>query len=663
MDSAVSDIRILENIQKILNLSIEYSDKLEIWYKKLPRAGMDVILRTDCQAPYTQANIEVDQFKTIAREKKYGLKVVGGATFKTDESLDDYQDFPDEENDDWYLGLNWDLLKEGFTERKHQADSLEKKEKIQKILFERDKASEIYYCTFKKIVTLFHLQKLNLLKTYRNYLSEVEKASRKLYYLGYIYIDDLLDIRKKQKRIEIRVNQYQRFFRNFHINPGEDIDELYLPAFQIDINLLVDSLQNDEINDRIVDLEKEIIDNKYAILNEIRFRLFAYHHRRGSFGGDSRGITYGFRGSIPLPFPTYRKLKKKEKNLVEIGEEKRLNHQIARLMEVYYDFNYKMEDIVKLWHQKEKFEEKLRRNHGKARRDRFHSDPMHVHNLITNLYDIEFELLEAKEKLYLRFLKISSISGLPNIKDFLVKAEPEGKSLKKIRTGVRSVYMWSDSFNKTSNSKIFDFLSVKTVEKILVSFSEEIDIKKLEAFTESAKYHGVDVHLLLSTTQWIFPDRRTGFDHKIQRMRGLLGNLSGIHLDIEPHILEDWNDKKNEYLELFVNFLDYVSTRYEGHVSISIPVFFPKTFLYPIFDCVDQVYVMAYGIRSVSRMNRLIEEELEAGANKITLALRCSDFGDELEFEEFVETINDSFGIERFAIYDYKQYMDLVKKK
>jgi len=74
---------------------------------------------------------------------------------------------------------------------------------------------------------------------------------------------------------------------------------------------------------------------------------------------------------------------------------------------------------------------------------------------------------------------------------------------------------------------------------------------------------GLEVHALLGsgylkTETYVLPENRERARHMVQRVldynqRSLPGQrFTGIHLDIEPHVLDDWSSRREEYIRMWL---------------------------------------------------------------------------------------------------------------
>jgi hypothetical protein len=139
--------------------------------------------------------------------------------------------------------------------------------------------------------------------------------------------------------------------------------------------------------------------------------------------------------------------------------------------------------------------------------------------------------------------------------------------------------------------------------------------------------------------------------------RAVDDGFDGIHLDVEPQALPQWDSLKEEYLarlvELYSRAHAFADSRHLK-LSVSIPVFFPEKYLQEIYRNSEQVYLMAYGSNKPSTIIRRISEEVAIDPQQTVLAVRPTDFVNRLQMESVIEKVLDSTGVRKVAIHDLK---------
>ena len=168
---------------------------------------------------------------------------------------------------------------------------------------------------------------------------------------------------------------------------------------------------------------------------------------------------------------------------------------------------------------------------------------------------------------------------------------------------------------------------------------------------------GVSVLLMFSSTKWLNSKSRKAIISNLRAADSL--NVTGIHLDIEPHTIDGWRDNDYKILESYTGMLKFIRKNWSHFLSVSIPTTYPVRFLKEIYAAAARVNIMAYGNLSISKLQEKIKEEMSCSKTTTTLALRGSDFKNEIEFEERIDSVNVALGIERFAIHNLTQYAEL----
>lgn len=659
MDPRFPGVEALAIIQNVLHITQNYYARYRSRETESPLAFADIFY-PKCGSPLAEADILKIAAEADRLSREWGLEIDGGATYRT-QTWEDADEDDAEANHDYYVGLSWRLLREGLYSNRARMRNKEMEKTIREHLLYKNEIDENHYCAYRGLIAIFDTRKLSLLTEFRSFLKAAENAARSLYYLGDIYIDELIEIGKSIRKIDNRIDKYEKYVRAFEPSGKNLAGKVPFPLYDIDIQGLVGGMSAGQIHDEIKSLENKIIEDRHSTLHDIRFDLFAREHYRVRDGRGREAFSCGFRVGVPIPFKNYRRLESVEKNMAELRRKTKTDTAISEVMNYYYEFKYKLDDMIALLYQREKFGERLRRQYGKAGRLSA-SDPLHSAKLMKNLYEIELEILEVKEKLYLTILRMIRVAGLPGFRDYVSVLDWENETIRKVRAGEREIYIWTKAFNKISNADLLDLMYVKTIDTALISFSHKTNRDKLRQFVQTANKNGIKTQLMASSTEWIFPANREKINAKLAEISQYNG-IHGLHLDIEPHIDKNWDQNRDAHMKLYIDMLKYVKTRYKKPVGVAIPVFYKKEWLAQIFGLADRVNVMAYGIRRVEKMREKIREEREAGAGKIAIALRCGDFESELEFETFARKLHEKLGIASFAIYDLTQYEKLVERK
>ncbi len=563
----------------------------------------------------------------------------------------------DDDSHSIYAGLTWKMLDDGLFENKNRAETAKYNLALSRLRYKALQLNRMTGCRHDSVIYYFNNLKLNILNIKFQLLSAQYDLLKKLYFLGVIHLDETVRVEERLRSVENMIDNFRLYINAFdHKDTARGFIEP--PFIDIHIEKLLQEIKEDDTYEKIADMEKKIIEGRNIEWDKRRFNIFV---RQGlDIDENNRGTgntTFGLNLSIPL-FEDTKSLidiEKREKDL--IGKLGRLDI-MEHTKRSYYEYRYKVGDAIKLHYKQLYVTEKLRREFI-YNRINMGNLPIII-NKINDLTDIDFEIIDLKEKLYIGALKILSDSGRGYNSDF-IKSVDFVEDQRRLRVGERAIYIWSHSFNLYDNNFIFDLLTAKSIDRALLSASKKINSKKLLGFLDRAKELEISVELVGSSTEWIFPENFHKVKERVQRLYSI---NPVVHLDIEPQILSDYSEKRDIYIRYYLEMLHGISLLKEPDqtLSVSVPLHF-RDYLNEICEFSDIVYVMAYGIRDWKKMKSKMAPFLESCRDQIVLSLRYTDFDRELDMETFIEKIKKETAINRFAFHDVKRLITMVERQ
>lgn len=174
-------------------------------------------------------------------------------------------------------------------------------------------------------------------------------------------------------------------------------------------------------------------------------------------------------------------------------------------------------------------------------------------------------------------------------------------------------------------------------------------------FVKKATSQGMKVYALFGECEWVL--NKQGLDaliekYKIYQLSHQDAKFSGIHLDVEPHQLENFDNNTNEILTKFVKMAyDVVNENQDITFDFDIPAWFDKdTDDYKVdlngntkaaykhmIDIANRVFVMSYR-DSAEQITGFAENELAYAKEKDKQIAVCvemnSNEGDNVSFQE-----------------------------
>lgn len=587
-----------------------------------------------------------------------GLKFESGYNFHDGDVDDDRQSA--------YAGLSWDIFNDGLLENKSQARRFEYQREIEEIRAQQQRHKDLFKCRDTFLFYSFNGLKTAIQQRKKEVLSQLYELSRKAYFLGDILADDLLKIEYETKKTDTTINKYtiqSRQIVSEQYNLIPQLPEILTP----DLPSLIHAIETDSTYPKIAQLSEAILEEQYNPLYEKRLRFFVKTGVNENQGSLSSGdVSSGVYFSTPLirtkkdvlPHKIGRiktLLKKEQEDIIK---------EAARLHNAYGE---KLTDAEKLFYQQQRVAERLRRSlyisENRKTTTGIHGFDEHILVLrhLDELLDTRFEYVAVQESLYRQLLHMFTLTQTDWRQEFITQVGL-GSEMKRGRKGNRSIYIWAKEFQKYDNKLIEQIFRAKGLEKAIISFSKEIDRQKLDHFIELAKLNGIRTELMLSENTWVLPEKWP----KVQlAVEALCEFGQPIHLDIEPHTLPDYQDKRQEYDTYFIEMIRKIRTitnEYSIELNIALPVLHGPDFVDAVASLSDHIYIMAYGDLSQDQLREKIAPFQNISRNKIVLALRPKDFASELKQEEFIDLTFEQTGLTTFALHDFAQFIDMAGK-
>jgi hypothetical protein len=225
----------------------------------------------------------------------------------------------------------------------------------------------------------------------------------------------------------------------------------------------------------------------------------------------------------------------------------------------------------------------------------------------------------------------------------------------------KGIYIWSTEFEKYENSFLLDYLLSKKIQKVYISLGPDSDLEsKATAFNDEAREKELQIELLIGNNHLVFyENRKEDFKNMVQRAREL--GFQGLHLDVEPHTFDDWDQKRTEYKASYLGMLEAVYQIVNQHqllLTVSIPHFY-SSIIDGIVNFADSIVVMAYKTTDTQTLYNRISIEKEAAGDKLLVALRPQDFQHFEHFKTFINDLYTDFQIESIVVHDLKTLIEI----
>lgn len=287
------------------------------------------------------------------------------------------------------------------------------------------------------------------------------------------------------------------------------------------------------------------------------------------------------------------------------------------------------------------------------------------------------------------FLLVSSIIIFGSISSpSTIKANATGKIPK-------ATWLWHTKLIETQTEELLSFSASEGIRLIYLQISTKVDIPHYKNFVSKANALGIQVHALNGAANWALKSNRSQLTSfmdwigKYQLTAAEEEQFTGIHVDIEPHLLTEWKIDTNNVIKQWqanVIYLVEESAKLGLPIAADLPFWLDK---YAASDSemslsswmiskYDSVTLMSYR-NSASAVIDLAKQELQEAEslNKriyTGVETKYSSEGDHVSFyEEGYDYMNEQLlyldqlgrnyrSFAGVAIHDLVGMMDMVSR-
>ncbi|MBG9793189.1 hypothetical protein ABD76_12045 [Paenibacillus dendritiformis] len=148
----------------------------------------------------------------------------------------------------------------------------------------------------------------------------------------------------------------------------------------------------------------------------------------------------------------------------------------------------------------------------------------------------------------------------------------------------QATWVWQAERIVSDPEQLMSFAENNQINVMYLHIHPDVPESAYRQFVRQAAKEGIEVHALAGDPRWALPAHRgrmMDFLHKIQRYNAQAAEeerFRGIHLDIEPYVLPQWEEDANEIIHAWMDNVDVFleAGRKEGRLEfgVDIPVWF-----------------------------------------------------------------------------------------
>jgi hypothetical protein len=568
----------------------------------------------------------------------------------------------------YLTGIDINFLRGGLLEAKTKINNLESQQLFEEQIEYYKRLNQNNNLKMNQCIFWFNTKKINLLERRKKLLNQQLPIIEELYFAKKINKEKVL---KNQTRIA-EVNGLNGVYSSYNqfIVPNFDstLFEVEVPLFDLNYALLMNDFDEKKHVDSISAILLKQLDNQNKWYNDIKLKTYFrynYYDLISTSQFSRSFFNVGININMPLPLTTKQQNNFDRQKIIKQsdGIEHSLEQKKIEILNLAYEFRYQLKQYI-AFHQKSILNnEALRQERVKSKLQDADFNPIHALELIDEKFQIEIELLDLKQNLYLKLVNIQEMIphvpieklivplNLPNYFDF----EDEV---------IRNCYVWSKSFENHSVEFISEYIIYNQFDAIQLAVSLEdntIEQKKLLIETLISKKIKIDLMIgqneLMNSNSYLSDLKKLIDPYSLTK-------INGIHLDIEPHTRADWKTNKEElklkYLQLVKETKLFCQTN-RIQLSIDVPLSIDSSFALELFKEVDIVRFMAYENVKEDYILRKMNAYKEF-KNKSALALRTEDFTSRNELEEFAKKTMAKLDLKQLNLHDLNRLIEMDKK-
>jgi hypothetical protein len=223
------------------------------------------------------------------------------------------------------------------------------------------------------------------------------------------------------------------------------------------------------------------------------------------------------------------------------------------------------------------------------------------------------------------------------------------------------MYLWSKSYLNYSNEEIISDLEKWKVDHVILSpTTDRKNWNRVNSLILELQRKQIGVEWMIGNNKWLNAPIESKLDSISQQMHQW--KIQVIHLDIEPHAIDDYKKRKDYYHNLYISRVKEASQfckRNGYQLNLSIPLSYPEEVLAAIEPYVQQITLMAYENPSVDAIQRRSQEEVNTFMSKTLIAVRAKDYEDSLTLGKDLNYLKNWIPSHQGIIHDYNTYKQL----
>lgn len=569
-------------------------------------------------------------------------------------------------------GFNWDILSGGLVANGLESKALTNEKNIELLAAQENRNQSISYSSKNNILFLFNAQKINILEKKKKLLQD-EIVILKQAVSFYPALNEELYTAYEQL---METNGQIQTYRGFNDGmtgvlkiTAVDAQKSW-PLFDINVKALRMLCNSHPIQDRQLMLQEENDRWRKHWVNEVGLSYsFKYNYFDLQDNMRDRAfISMGLNANVPLrifnkDYQSLSTLKlQKTKSQIKVQDELKWT-QMSTLV---YEYRYKLKQYAVAVGKQDLLRQQMNVYGEQSKINTEYFQPLKALSGLLNLWNLEIEKLDAQQQLYLKLGDIHGLLPEENVSQYIRPWSPYEEPIafqteENVKTGSRGMYVWSKTIAQREPSAITEKMVQWGIQEVYLSVGNDADqVQRYKTLANQLQQKDIAVHLLIGKNQWLKGEATEKLDSVWRKLNGVV--LAGVHIDIEPHAMDEYKANKDSLMLLYTNMvakLHQWADEKGVFLGFAIPLYYDAKVLNVLKDNSDQVVLMAYETSGVESIKRRSEEELSLIGDKLSIALSAKDYTLRQDMENDMNSMSPWLRSKRFAIHDFESYSSL----
>ena len=624
----------------------------------------------------TEPNLDLKGKDQVFRYQIQHLKKDIGVNLRAQHFINHDQSFDAEDSTDGNLsgsrtrlGVEWNILKGGWLGNQQKAKRLDNQRKLDNLKFSLDNNDSKLYYRFNLMIYLFNEEKIKLLAARENQLIEQQKLLYQVYFLKGILYEEIIDIKSRIEQVKVQLKNYRDYNDWFESTLGENqietnfaIDEL--PVLHVNLDYLLHENSKEILLDSIMHLEEEIAFGADQAINDISLRLQAYRNIN-HFSDDLRDKREFNSIGVGLTVPLEVLINKNTKN--NLANAKMQNRQhfnnyealntSSEIINYYYEYNYKMKTYMEFIHKEMLYREKIRVEtvNQKNYHDIYRS--LRILRYLDIMRNIQAEMLDLKQQMYLLLLKIYGKTHYETIQNF-VRALDVNDFYQRLPAD-RLMTITPEDLATNSPEFIRDYLTTNGVRRIVLGAGLDSNNPKVLGLKRAVSGKKIQIARKFSGDELLQSNNPSGllaYAISSEKFTGVVLDFADYKskeqlLKIQGFLIDQFelfNQRSIENEEIF---------RYQIILAPGYPIEFLKV----LSKSVDLINFKVDQPQQLDYFELLTNNGFN-DISKIGIDLQKKNFQDRIELEAYIDMVKNVYNINYITLNGLNEFLDIDTK-